>query len=307
MGIMQEETGGIVKVDSNGNRDGDVMQSSESDGFPAGYYDEEQSIKNGVEHFAAMLAKANESEYTTGDMKAVVAAYNMGPGSLEFLWQHQSSWNIELADDFSQKLALQIGGELIKRENYYANTDAYKKSILDQYAFTYTPPKTYIWKNGGNMHYAELVVGHVSCNSGEFQSPMASGVVTCEFHCYTDQYGPHAGIDLSNSQSVPILAAASGTVTVSGVHTAYGEYISIKHTINGQDYVTKYAHLAAGSRRVKVGDIVASGQQIGMMGSTGNSTGPHLHFEIHKGQDQFQASAQNPRDYISWPALGTWW
>ncbi|MDO5449131.1 MAG: M23 family metallopeptidase, partial [Clostridia bacterium] len=97
-------------------------------------------------------------------------------------------------------------------------------------------------------------------------------------------YGPrwgsfHGGIDLSVGRAgSTIVAAASGTVTVaSNGNSGYGTYVMINHN-NGME--TLYAHMIYGSICVSTGQYVSAGQPIGIMGSTGNSTGPHLHFEV---------------------------
>jgi murein DD-endopeptidase MepM/ murein hydrolase activator NlpD len=86
------------------------------------------------------------------------------------------------------------------------------------------------------------------------------------------------GVDLGNKTGAPVLAAAGGTVTVAkagGYNYGYGNYIRITHP-NGTE--TIYGHLSRVD--VSVGQTVDKGQQIGAVGSTGNSTGPHLHFEV---------------------------
>jgi len=87
----------------------------------------------------------------------------------------------------------------------------------------------------------------------------------------------HQGIDIANAVGTPIFAAASGTVVFSGWSSGYGNLIILEHSNGDQTY---YAHNSA--NRVRVGDVVASGQWIAEMGSTGRSTGSHLHFEIRK-------------------------
>ncbi|MEG6586197.1 M23 family metallopeptidase [Dendrosporobacter sp. 1207_IL3150] len=87
----------------------------------------------------------------------------------------------------------------------------------------------------------------------------------------------HAGIDIANDVGTPITAALSGRVTYAGWYGGYGYTLMIEHN-NG--YTTLYGHLA--SFTVGVGQYVKSGQKIGLMGNTGYSTGPHLHFEVHK-------------------------
>lgn len=92
----------------------------------------------------------------------------------------------------------------------------------------------------------------------------------------------HYGVDFADGNVYPIYATADGTVSQSYVSDSYGEVVFIKHVINGQAYETVSAHMETGSRTVVVGDTVTQGQTIGTMGSTGESTGLHLHFEMHK-------------------------
>ena len=98
----------------------------------------------------------------------------------------------------------------------------------------------------------------------------------------------HYGIDLANRTGTDVVAADGGVVTRVGMAGSYGNLIIIDHQ-NGTS--TRYAHLSA--YNVKVGDVVAQGQSIGKIGSTGRSTGPHLHFEVRVG-----GVAKNPLDFI---------
>ena len=87
----------------------------------------------------------------------------------------------------------------------------------------------------------------------------------------------HKGIDIANPNYPPIVAADSGVVTVAGWvdNTGYGNRVMIDH---GNGYITLYGHMSRVS--VSVGQRVGKGQLIGYVGSTGRSTGPHVHFEI---------------------------
>lgn len=96
-------------------------------------------------------------------------------------------------------------------------------------------------------------------------------------------YRGHSGADFACAAGTPVLAVKAGKVykstakMVNGKYVSYGEYIIIDH----QDgTMTLYAHMLAGSRTVSQGQSVSQGQQIGQVGSTGNSTGNHLHFEV---------------------------
>ena len=92
----------------------------------------------------------------------------------------------------------------------------------------------------------------------------------------------HAGVDFAAPRGTPILAAGSGTVERANRYGGYGNYIRIRHT---DGYKTAYAHLKSFARGVRKGAYVKQDQVIGYVGTTGRSTGPHLHYEvIHHGK-----------------------
>ncbi len=91
----------------------------------------------------------------------------------------------------------------------------------------------------------------------------------------------HPGMDIANGADVPIYAAGSGVVAKSYYSPSYGNCVIISHSYNGQTYSTLYAHMQA--RFVQDGQVVTQGQQIGIMGNTGQSFGQHLHFELMTG------------------------
>lgn len=96
----------------------------------------------------------------------------------------------------------------------------------------------------------------------------------------------HAGTDYAAPDGTPILAAADGVVTYAGPKGGYGNAITIQHTIGGQTFTSLYGHMWDGHLYVTAGQRVVIGQHIGDVGSNGNSTGPHLHFEIHDSSGQ---------------------
>jgi|GEM_PF-2127265 len=110
----------------------------------------------------------------------------------------------------------------------------------------------------------------------------------------------HNGIDIANPGYHPIYAAADGVVRRSYTSSSYGETIMIKHSINGGTWETVYAHMRDNSRRFSVGQRVKQGDQIGVMGNTGNSTGQHLHFELHKNGlwNMSKSNAVDPQKYL---------
>ena len=97
----------------------------------------------------------------------------------------------------------------------------------------------------------------------------------------------HAGMDFSASPGTPVYATGDGVVVKAGWETGYGNTIEVNH---GFGYLTRYAHLSA--YKVRPGQKVVRGEVIGAVGSTGKSTGPHLHYEVH-----VKGKVQNPVNY----------
>ncbi len=98
----------------------------------------------------------------------------------------------------------------------------------------------------------------------------------------------HEGIDFAAPIGTPIMAAAGGVVTVAEFHPQYGNMMEIDH---GNDMITRYAH--ASRLLMHVGDIVRRGQHVADIGTTGRSTGPHLHFEV-----RIKGVAQDPHKFL---------
>jgi murein DD-endopeptidase MepM/ murein hydrolase activator NlpD len=105
---------------------------------------------------------------------------------------------------------------------------------------------------------------------------------------FTGQWAMHEGIDFIADYGSPIVAAAAGVVVFAGFHPQYGYAVDIDH---GNDLVTRYAHTS--KLLVKEGDVVQRGRKIAEVGSTGRSTGPHLHFEV-----RFRGAPQNPAKFL---------
>ncbi|MFO7152021.1 MAG: peptidoglycan DD-metalloendopeptidase family protein [Bacillota bacterium] len=121
--------------------------------------------------------------------------------------------------------------------------------------------------------------------SGRFIWPV-SGRITSRFGNRGGEY--HTGLDIANSTGTPVRAAGSGVVTFAGRSGGYGNLVIINH---GGGVETYYAHLSTIS--VSKGDNVSSGQVIGKVGTTGRTTGPHLHFEV-----RVNGTPKNPLNYL---------
>ena len=96
-------------------------------------------------------------------------------------------------------------------------------------------------------------------------------------HARTTRAGTHVGVDYAAPLGTPVVAVADGRIVELGWHGGYGNLIVVEHA---GGYTTRYAHLSAYASELAVGDEVRRGREIGFVGSTGHSTGPHLHFEI---------------------------
>ena len=116
-----------------------------------------------------------------------------------------------------------------------------------------------------------------------------SGTITSRFGASSRiRVSSHTGLDIATAKGTPIKAAASGTVTFSGYKGSYGYLIVISH---GNGIQTYYGHCS--KLYAKVGQTVSQGETIAAVGSTGNSTGPHLHLEV-----RVNGVAYNPQNYL---------
>lgn len=146
----------------------------------------------------------------------------------------------------------------------------------------------------GYIHSSLFSLGGSKSTQTTFKHPLPSNcyVVTSEFayriHPITGKRTHHDGIDLAADKGTTIYAMAAGTVTASSYGSISGNFVRIQHT-NGLE--TFYAHMS--KRAVAVGSKISKGAVVGYVGTTGGSTGNHLHFEIRKNGVKL-----NPRSYF---------
>jgi murein DD-endopeptidase MepM/ murein hydrolase activator NlpD len=118
------------------------------------------------------------------------------------------------------------------------------------------------------------------------------GYITSTFGTRSDPFSGgrahHKGIDFEANTGDPVFAAADGVVSFTGVKNGYGNVVEVDH---GNGYTTLYGHNSAFT--VRAGDLIRAGQQIAKAGSTGRSTGPHIHFEVH-----VNGTAVNPMPFL---------
>lgn len=132
---------------------------------------------------------------------------------------------------------------------------------------------------------------------GDFQFPFV-GINFTVTSDYGHRWGAlHAGIDLVAYRGAPVSAVGDGKVVDARLSSSYGNMVTIQHP-NG--VFTRYAHMDA--LNVSTGQDVKKGQQIGIQGNTGNSTGSHLHFEVRRGNDYGQGTSVDPRTFLPFSA-----
>lgn len=155
---------------------------------------------------------------------------------------------------------------LIQMEKQLASKESEVKRILDSYRYGSAPGGKFAWP----------VAGRITSGFGNRMHPIFGYV---RFH---------SGIDMAAPYGTPIIAADGGQVVQAGYFGGYGNSIMIYH---GGGYATWYAHMSGFN--VSNGQMVQRGQVIGYVGSTGWSTGPHLHFEV-----RINGNAQNPMGFL---------
>jgi murein DD-endopeptidase MepM/ murein hydrolase activator NlpD len=112
-------------------------------------------------------------------------------------------------------------------------------------------------------------------------STITSQFTESRFHPILKASLPHTGVDFAAQRGTPVRAVGDGIISSAGWNGSYGKAIDIQHDAT---YMSRYAHLDRLGDGIQSGALVTKGQIIGYVGSTGRSTGPHLHFELYKDQ-----------------------
>lgn len=178
--------------------------------------------------------------------------------------------------DEAEKKESETASQVDKLEYAY---DAAKEREYQQWLASQPPKQT-----GGSANTVNGVTWLMPINYTRFSSPFGYRV-----HPVYGDWRFHYGVDLSAPSGTPIYASRGGQVTYATYDSSSGYYVSINH-LDG--FTTKYLHMT--HYIVSPGQYVAAGQVIGYCGSTGASTGPHLHFSVY-----YNGSAVNPAQYIN--------
>ena len=249
--------------------------------------------------------KIVEYEVQNGDTVSGIAA-KFGIDSDTIRWEN----NLADVKDIKPKQKLRIlpvsgvSHKVVRGETIYSISKKYNASsqaIVDFPFNTFTDDETFALAIGQSLVVPDgkkpnivpwnpsLYVAQRTPNAGavtalgQFVWPIG-GVITQRYVWY------HKGLDIATAMGTPVLAADAGKVVVAGWpdNTGYGNRVMLDH---GNDYVTLYGHLS--KIYVSVGQTVRRGDQVGAEGSTGRSTGPHLHFEVRRG-----GVAINPLEFL---------
>ena len=181
--------------------------------------------------------------------------------------------DIQPGDNFEMffEVARNRKGEIIKSGDLLYTSFSPRKKKIDYWLFTDSKGRENFYDEKGKTAKRKLRATPV--NGARLSSSYGR-----RKHPILGYRKMHAGVDFAAPRGTPILAAGSGTVERANRYGGYGNYIRIRHT---DGYKTAYAHLSKFARGVKAGKYVKQDQVIGYVGTTGRSTGPHLHYEVH--------------------------
>lgn len=187
------------------------------------------------------------------------------------------AWDIDFASDIHKGDTFRLLSEMLYVEGVPVKTGRLLGAEMENGGKRYSA--IYYEGKNGNGYYDEK--GR-SLKKTLLKSPLRFRRITSTFsrgryHPILKKYRPHHGVDYGAPVGTPIESAGSGVVKKAGWNGGYGNYVEIRHS-NG--YTTAYGHLSRIGKGIRSGSKVDQGQVIGFVGSTGLSSGPHLHYEV---------------------------
>ena len=218
------------------------------------------SINKGTEMLATLLKKTN------GDVKEALAAYNMGEGILSY-FKKNGGYSVQNMKNFSAIQKKKYGYNRYGDPNYVNNVMRYYNGGNSGSTST---------KSSKSKNVADYYLNNFRV-SGDYQESRSGGA--------------HKGLDLSNGKSgSPVKALKGGKVITATYSNSAGYWVVVEQD-DGK--VAKYMHMQKDSLKVKAGQRIEAGQQLGNIGNTGNSYGAHLHLQIESG-----GKLLDPEDYL---------
>lgn len=195
---------------------------------------------------------------------------------LDQIAQKEQEYNDKLEEEASIRASIQASIEASIQESI-------EESRRQEAATATTKPTSGGSTGSGSTDNPSGAIWLKPCSYTRVTSPFGY-----RWHPVTGEWSMHKGVDLNGAKGSPIYASRSGTVTLATYHKTAGNYVTINH---GDGYSSVYMHMT--HYIVEEGDYVKAGEIIGYVGSTGRSTGPHLHFGI-----SYKGTYVNPMDYI---------
>lgn len=236
----------------------------------------------------AWIAREEEIHYdveivtTRGEITS--SLYNAGleagmPESAIIELADTFAWSLDFATQVRAGDSFEVAFEKRSRDGVDAGTGRILTATFtnvdekhEAYLYTSSEGKDGYYDENGASLIRQFLKAPVS------YSRITSGYTTARFHPILGMNQPHRAIDYAAPLGTPIMATADGTITYYGWNTVgYGNLVSIKHN---STFSTNYAHLSKFVKGLGIGSFVKQGQVIGYVGSTGYSTGPHVHYEI---------------------------
>ncbi|MEU8768221.1 LysM peptidoglycan-binding domain-containing M23 family metallopeptidase [Streptomyces griseus] len=230
---------------------------------------------------AASKAAPKTYAVVSGDYLAKIAAEHQLKGGWEKLYQDNRSTVGENPSLIHPGMKLTLGAKgSAPAEKPAAAEAAPKKAAPKKAAPEKAAPKADTVSADDTEGSAAAGTGSSEATGSGWSAPLANANVTTQYRASGASWssGYHTGSDFQAASGTPVLAIGPGTVVSAGNSGSYGNEVVIKHE---DGMYSQYAHQS--SLNVSVGQTVTGGQQIGLSGSTGNSTGPHLHFEVRTG------------------------
>lgn len=264
-------------------------------------------------------AKSTQRDYASEDTQSSITTVQekgvTNPMIIIFLVDIMNQYGPNLPSTIQNAVSIsKNGGDIKSQFNEFVKYCEQNLGNYSTYENRRTTTKTYVEQlyEQGKFSSGGLAGNLGSASTAGFIFPVPglskeTGINNKKFPSYYNKDGsPHSGVDINRGVTegvTQIVAVAAGKVIQSnakknsaGQYTSYGEQIVIDHQ-NG--LCTQYGHMYPNSRKVAVGDMVQQGQIIGILGNTGNSSGPHLHFEVRIGSNQiYNTNYTNPLNYL---------
>lgn len=273
LAMMMQESGG------KGN---DPFQASESKcGYIGCITSPNESIQQGVKYYKSVLTQAD------GDIKLTLQSYNFGGGFIGFVMDRGGEYTKSLAVSFSQMMYEKLkhtGNYSCIRGDAVPSGACYGDVLYVDAVLKYYHPVS-----------SEVLADIAPSTNGEWMKPIAGNApITSPFGTRIDPIdgtvSGHKGIDFGCLGGVtPISSVGDGVVVYADVATGYGNYVMVQH----DGIISAYGHLA--KINVKEGTRIKAGENLGVCGSTGRSTGPHLHLET---KTELWSGHRNPKDIL---------